>query len=129
MHRPPLEAKMMLFSEYATRRFQDGQHLQLSFLDVTKAYFNGIPRRDLHVRLPPELGLAPHLVGRLHRCMYGTRDAGSVWEDTYTEALEDTGFVRGEASPCCSQHPVWKISLVIHGDDFTALGTKDVRPV
>ena len=44
--------------------------------------------------------------------MYGTRDAGAVWEETYTAAPSCTFF-----------HPDWKISLVVHGDDFTALGT------
>ena len=33
------------------------------------------------------------------------------------------GFIQGGASPCCFQHPEWKVSVVVHGDDFTALGT------
>ena len=33
------------------------------------------------------------------------------------------GFEQGVASPCCFYHPVWRVSLVVHGDDFTALGT------
>ena len=114
----------MLLSQYATQRTQEGQPLQLSFLDITKAYFNGIPRRNLCLRLPPELGLPRHVVGHLHRCVYGTRDAASVWEDTYTSALEELGFVTGRASPCCFFHKKLQIRLVIHGDDFTALGTR-----
>ena len=98
---PPLEAKRMLFSEFASRRFRDGKPLQRSFLDITKAYFNGTPRRDLHVRLPPELGLPSNIVGSLLRCVYGTRDAGSIWEGTYASQLAKMGFVRGKASPCC----------------------------
>ena len=33
------------------------------------------------------------------------------------------GFIQGRASPCCFWHPVWKIRVVVHGDDLTALGT------
>ena len=64
-------------------------------------------------------------VGKLVRCMYGTRGAGSIWETCYTECLLDIGFVQGEASPCCFRHPDWLVSVIVHGDDFTALGTAE----
>ena len=69
------------------------------------------------------MGLGKDLVGVLDRCMYGTRDAGAIWEQVYTDALVQMGFVQGVASPCCFHHPEWQISVVVHGDDFTALGT------
>ena len=47
----------------------------------------------MYVRLPPELNLGKHVLGRLRRCMYGTRDAGALWESTYTRVLLDIGFV------------------------------------
>ena len=58
--------------------------------------------------------------------MYGTRDAGMLWEMVYTEALKDMGFARGVTSPCCFFHEAWGgVSVVVHGDDFTALGTSE----
>ena len=57
--------------------------------------------------------------------MYGTRDAGALWEATYTKVLVDMGFTQGVASPCCYYHREWGVSLVVHGDDFTALGTEE----
>ena len=33
------------------------------------------------------------------------------------------GFVQGASNPCCFKHPKWKLALVVHGDDFTCLGT------
>ena len=37
---PPLEAKKLLFSEYASRRYaSDGKPLEISFVDIKKAYF------------------------------------------------------------------------------------------
>ena len=77
---PPLEAKRLLFSEFASSRTRHGKPLQLSFVDVKKAYFYGIPERDIYVRLPHELGVSKQYVGKLVRCMYGTRDAGAIWE-------------------------------------------------
>ena len=122
---PPLEAKRMLLSEFATQRTKNGKPLQLSFVDIRKAYFHGVPKRALFVRLPKELGYGPNMVARLDKCMYGTRDAAGIWECCYSDALVGMGFVAGGASPCCFYHPVWEVSIVVHGDDFTALGTKE----
>ena len=120
---PPLEAKRLLFSEYASRA--KSEDLQISFVDVKKAYFYGVPERTLYVRLPPELGLGKGVVGKLVRCMYGTRDAGAIWENCYATCLTGIGFTQGIASPCCFVHPEWQVSVVVHGDDFTALGSPD----
>ena len=48
-----------------------------------------------------------------------------LWEETYAEVLTAAGFVRGRASPCCFRHPQRGISVVCHGDDFTALGSDE----
>ena len=122
---PPLEAKRLLFSQWAKERKRGGKHLKLSFVDIRKAYFNGKPKRSLYVRLPPELGLPKDVVGKLERCMYGTRDAGAIWETCYVDCLVGMGFVQGVGSPCCFWHPKWEISVVVHGDDFSALGTDE----
>ena len=62
------------------------------------------------------------MVARQVRCVYGTRDAGKIWEDTCTQVLESMGFASGQANPCIFQHNARDISIVVHGDDFTALG-------
>ena len=92
-------------------------------LDVCNACVDGIPTRDLYVKLSPELGLGEGVVGKLQKCMYGTRDAGAIWEWTYTQALLRMGFIQGSSNPCCFRHPKWQLALVVHGDDFTCLGT------
>ena len=69
---PPLEAKKLLFARIAQERMRSGQHFQLSFVDVRKAYFNCIPRRPVYMQFPKELGLPNHLVAKLVRCAYGS---------------------------------------------------------
>ena len=59
------------------------------------------------MKLPTELGLGKGKIGRLRKCMYGTRDAGALWEATYTKILLDLGFKQGLASPCCFHHADW----------------------
>ena len=119
---PPLEAKKLLFARFAQERSRNGEPLQLGFVDIRKAYFNGIPKRPVYMALPRELGLPSNYVGKLVRCAYGTRDAGAIWEDTYRGALEQMGFRSGIASPCCFYHPDRQLHLVVHGDDFTTMG-------
>ena len=120
---PPLDAKRMLFSDFSTRRTDSkGRMLKLSFVDVVKAYFNALQQRKIFVRLPKEMGQSSGVYGKLVRCMYGTRDAAHLWENCYSEALVKIGFVAGRASPCCFYHSAWEVSVVVHGDDFTALG-------
>ena len=60
---PPLEAKPLLFSRWSTEQRRNGSDLQLSFFDVKKAYFYGVPDRNLYVRFPPELGMPKSMVG------------------------------------------------------------------
>ena len=119
---PPLEAKKALFVKYASERTRKGQPLRISFVDIRKAYFNAVPQRDIFMQVPKELGLPPGSIARQIRCVYGTRDAGRLWEDAYTQVLEEAGFTTGSANPCVFHHKVRDISLVVHGDDFTAVG-------
>ena len=97
--------------------------LRLSFVGIRKSYFSVIPERTCYRKLPKEIGLSPDTVARLVRCIDGTRDAGKLWEDTYTRALEHAGFVTGATNPCVFYHKVRDITVFVHGDDFTALGT------
>ena len=80
-------------------------------------------KKKVFMRLPKELGLPKHSVARQTRCVYGTRDAGMLWEEDYRMALEEMGFETGKANPCMFKHPTKLIEVVVHGDDFTALGT------
>ena len=85
----------MQFAQYAQEQTRKGQNLRLSFVDVCKAYFNGIPKRPLYMAFPKKLWLPSHLVAKQIRYVYDTRDAGAIWEDTYRGALEDMGFASG----------------------------------
>ena len=61
--------------------------------------------------------------GELNKAMYGTQDAPQYWEHAYCEFLQSNGFVRWKSAPCVLLHLERQIRMVVHGDDFTALGT------
>ena len=124
--RPPLEAKRLLFSEFASKRWApNGDPLDLSFVDVRKAYFNATPVRNTHLQFPNELGAPASKIAHLKRCVYGTRDAGLLWEETYAQCLSQLGVTSGVGNPCCFTHRERGLSLVVHGDDFTTLGRRE----
>jgi hypothetical protein len=41
----------------------------------------------------------------------------------YTQVLEGVGFTAGASNPCVFHHHSRDIAIVVHGDDFTSLGT------
>ena len=84
--------------------------------------FQGAEGKSL-VELPEE-DKTPGMCGRLNVAMYGTRDAASNWESEYTSTLEDLVFQCGKAVTCIFHHVERDIKLVVHGDDFTTVGSK-----
>jgi hypothetical protein len=115
---PPIESLRMILSLAA-----DDERRQVTLVDISRAYFNALIARLVHVELPPQAGYSKDLVGQLVKCMYGTRDAAQGWEHTYRQALEEMGFYRGRASPCVFTHTARQVFLTVHGDDFFATGT------
>ena len=62
------------------------------------------------------------MCGRPNKSMYGTRDAAQNWEEHYSQVHKEIGFTQGLSSTCVFFHNERRIMVVIHGDDFTALG-------
>ena len=82
--------------------------------------------REIYVQLPAELRVKhPGKCWLLNRCLYGTRDAPSNWENLYIEQLEKLGFRSGTASACCFYNKELNARCVVHGDDFTFIGSEE----
>ena len=134
---PPLESLRMVLIWAATdllggdfrkhvRDPSSDDRTQVLLIDISRAYFNAKtdPRDPIYVELPPEAGAPPGMCGLLRRHMYGTRRAAEGWQDEYSSALVDMGFTQGAASPCVFVHAPRRIVVSVHGDDFTAAGSK-----
>ena len=46
-----------------------------------------------------------------------------IWEQCDRNALEAMGFTSGVSNPCLFQHAERAMTVVVHGDDFTAMAT------
>ena len=96
-------------------------------IDIKRAHFYATSIRRVFVQLPPEdprYG-EPGVCAELLQSMYGTRDAAANWEAAYTQVLVQAGFTRGQASPCHFWHEKWDVRVLVHGDDFVAIGPNE----
>ena len=62
------------------------------------------------------------MCAKLHKSLYGTRDAALNWAQAYSEVLEKMGFKKGQSSPRSFFHEESQIRTVVHGDDFLSEG-------
>ena len=112
---PPLEALRTVISMAMTTYGkhkpiydpQSAQRMQMSFIDVKRAYFNAKIDREAapcFVDLPHEDPEHGDKCAELLRHMYGTRPAADGWQEEYSTALVRMGFVQGLASPNVFRH-------------------------
>ena len=86
-----------------------------------RAHFYGNAERRVFVTLPEGDRLEGHC-GLLPKSMYGTHDAANIWQRDYTELLLREGFSRNTAWPSVFYNEQMDVRLLVHGDDFVALG-------
>ena len=54
--------------------------------------------------------------------MYGTQDAPNIWQSHYSGILIEGGHKRGKSNASVFYHPQHDVRVMVHGDDFLALG-------
>ena len=122
---PPLEAVKIL----GAKMIQDGvskrgKKLQMRFWDVSRAHFYGEAQRDIYVELPDEEKNGVDCAYLL-KSWYGTQDASAIFQQDYTGHLEKHEFQRGVSNPAVFYNRDLDIRMLVHGDDFGALGDGD----
>ena len=97
---------------------------KMLYADVSRAYFYAPAVRPVDVQLPDEdRGPGDEgMCGKLRVSMYGTRDAAMNWATEYGEKLKQAGFLQGRSSACLFYHKANDVAVMVHGDDFVAVG-------
>ena len=62
------------------------------------------------------------MCGLLQKSMYGTQDAPNIWQSHYSGILIEGGYKRGKSNASVFYHPQHDVRVMVHGDDFLALG-------
>ena len=118
---PPSECLRIMLSKMASGR---GGDIGLAYADVSRAYFYAKAVRPVYVKLPEE-DIEPGdegRCGRLMMSMYGTRDAALNWALEYGDTLRAAGYKQGKSNPCLFYHEEKDVAVMVHGDDFVAVG-------
>ena len=119
---PPLEALKVLCSLMTSKKkSRFNKPLKLRILDISRAHFYGLSRRPVYTNLPPGEEVEGRCA-RLTKTMYGTQDAASIWQQTYSQLLKDNNVEAGKAWPAIFSHEASDTIFMCHGDDFIVLG-------
>ena len=117
---PPSEGLKMLVSTMMTGH-DDGNHVdgpfEMATWGVSRAHFYGEARRWIYTFLPEGHEHVGKLA-RLCRSMYGTRDAASIWGDTWSDVLKESSMKVGTACPAFFCSCDGDLKGLCHGDDF-----------
>ena len=100
--------------------------MEMMVLDVRRAHFYARALRRIFVEMPREDPRYEECQGvaELLMSLYGTQDAAANWEAEYSDKLQGWGYKKGEASPCVFYNPGTNIRILVHGDDFVAVGRR-----
>ena len=117
---PPSEGLKMLVLTTMTGH-DDGNHVdgpfEMATWDVSRAHFYGEARRWIYTFLPEGHEQVGKLA-KLCRSMYGTRDAASIWRDTWSDVLKESSMRVGTACPAFFFSCDGDLKGLYHGDDF-----------
>ncbi len=90
------DAFRMLMSTIAAKDLEAKQ------VDIKTAFLNGRLEEEIYLQQPEGFAIPGQedKVLRLHKCIYGLRQASHVWEKLFTGYLKQQGFSQSEADPC-----------------------------
>lgn len=124
---PPLEALKVLCSLMTSMKVsRAGSPLLLKLIDISRAHFYGESKRNVYTNLP-EGDEQPGKCAKLVRSMYGTQDASSIWQETYSRLVQEHGIEIGRAWPAIFYDPESDARFMVHGDDFVILGDEQAQ--
>ena len=119
---PPVEGVKALISHMQTEQVNSrGEELEMMVLDVSRAHFYGESRRRVFTTLPPGHE-DPGFCALLLKTMYGTEDAASIWQDTWSEHVKTHGVRLGLASSALFVKD--DLRGLCHGDDFMLVAAR-----
>ncbi|SCZ91574.1 BZ3500_MvSof-1268-A1-R1_Chr1-2g01499 [Microbotryum saponariae] len=88
--------------------------------DVDKAYLHGVLEEEIYMRVPTGIEGYDGKCLRLHRSIYGLKQAGRVWNNTINTTLASLGYHRLACNECIYR------CTDISGDHYIALYVDDL---
>ncbi|KAL0438756.1 UNVERIFIED_CONTAM: Retrovirus-related Pol polyprotein from transposon RE2 [Sesamum latifolium] len=115
-------AKAVTVRLFLTLAATNGWALQQ--LDVNNAFLHGYLDEDIFMTPPEGYQVAPGLVCKLERSLYGLKQASRQWNVELTMKLQEYGFIQSAHDHClfllCTDHGL--LSLLVYVDDILLTG-------
>ena len=126
---PPQAAARFLLSTCAGQGKRGPGQKSILLLDIKKAFPYGKISRNVYIERPVEDPMSEgggwwHLVGKLDKAMYGTRDAPAEWQAELERAMIKLGFRPVVSTPCLYCHSLLDVRVVGHVDDLICVGPR-----
>lgn len=109
-------------SKYTTLRallaLAAGADLELHQLDIKTAFLNGNLSETIYIEQPPGYSNGdPTIAGRLHKSIYGLKQASRTWYETLAATLINAGYKPSTADPSLFISPSGCAYLLVYVDD------------
>lgn len=96
------------------------QGLHASHLDIENAFLHGDLSEEIYMRQPPGFVEDPELVCRLHKSLYGLKQASRQWNQRFDAFVTKLGFVRSSYDKCLYilSRGSTRVYLLLYVDDI-----------
>jgi len=98
--------------------------LHFHHLDVDTAFLNSPLQEEIYMRMPEGSGEHEGKIVRLHRSLYGLKQASRVWNELLDTELQKIGYIRIHADFCIYVYREGEtiLFLAVYVDDMGLLG-------
>ncbi|KAI7959354.1 hypothetical protein MJO28_003145 [Puccinia striiformis f. sp. tritici] len=109
-----------------TLRLVMGHDFEIHQMDVKCAFLNGVPDKDLFIKVPPGVGieLPPGHGLKLQKSLYGLKQSPRCWYQALKTFFTSINFLPATVNPCLFIHqdPSQFCCVFIHVDDLVIIG-------
>lgn len=94
------------------------RQLKIHQMDAITAYLHGEVREEIYMQQPEKFDDKTGRVCRLHKAIYGLKQAGMLWNKKLDQALSKFGLQKTKLDPCIYRNDSSTLFVAIYVDDF-----------
>ena len=93
--------------------------------DVKTAFLNGTLKEEIYMKYPPGYCDSSDKVLKLHKSLYGLKQAARVWNQTLNSSMTEAGFQQSKNDECLYmlKNPLGICYTIVHVDDMIFAST------